>query len=226
MTGADYLESCPYKEECGDCICSPWGIHNPSRVSDERRILLVGFNAHDGGNPQHDVGTRGKYSEELKKMVRQEIEDNAMKSLSNLAPALAAFLSASPMAEVVDRINFCNLVLCADKRNPRSRPSETMAANCVKRLKSDGEHELIQRIKECRPTHILVMGDDARGLWDSAVEQPSRLMDALATHSPGVRVAFCYHPSQGWQSRGGGMSRDKYCELVAQELEAATPLLD
>lgn len=201
MKASEYRDTCPYCSNCDSNICSPWGFtHTESPDVNGKILMIVGLNANDfslnKGNPSRD-----EYSNYLKGLIRDEIKRNKYKCLSNLMQPIARYLygsgSTDSQLSALEHLNWCNLISCCPSQNrPQSKPTKEMIAYCKRRLKEDRNHELINRISLINPTHILVVGNDAKGIWEKIDCPGTELNNALNNITPRPTICFSKHPSQ------------------------------
>ena len=151
-TARKYLARCPYpyRAECGDVDCFPWGIVSDTHADlDGRRLLVVGLNANEEDKATaRQKETRRDYSEYVKDQIRGQVSREKVKCLSKLIKPVARFFwgdgSRESQLKALDRINWCNLVSCCPKEGTSaSKPSRAMKTNCIKRLVDDQDHELL-----------------------------------------------------------------------------------
>jgi hypothetical protein len=223
----NYLNDCPFHRQCEPVLCVPWGMASNRPREPELRLLMVGLNANEQlqNNYPH---TAGAYSEYVKNMMRKEVAGQCLKCLSNFMPPLAHLLYTSEdvscQRDAIEQLEWCNLISCCPnpltrgESSPSGRPTPTMRKNCLRRLSdkarefASNPHELVRRIAKVRPTHIVVLGCEAKNLWKRAVESPGPLrgvLDRLAGH---YKEIFTVHPSCRWP-------RDRYKRRVIEDFE-------
>ena len=233
----EYLSRCRHLKECGKVVCSPWGFVSSakSKVSN-KRLLVVGLNAHDSGDPDEvwQNTTRESYSKGLKDLMRAEITAGKSRCLSSIMQPIARFLlkSGTPESQIqaLNLIEWCNIVSCCPTPAPDAktvdalRPSNMMRNNCVERLKNGEEHELLDRLRTYQPTHILVAGKDTKVLWERASTLGTALSMAL-NENPRPIVAFSWHPIQYRYARAVYWDH-VYAQLSGASQTSITPRLN
>lgn len=232
-TANEYLSRCPHWKDCGEVIASPWGfVSKQALMIGPKKLLLVGLNDNRSkeGDLPPNLARRDDYSNYFKQLIKGEVNEGKPRYISNLMPPIARFLfgndSQDSQRQALEIIEFCNVISCCPKPSldgnvaPASKPSTKMVKNCGSRLKNkeDGVgHELLHRLSRLQPTHILVLGKDAKYLWEKASHPGSVLSETLSQNSRPI-VIFVPHPSQRDRSR---VSRDKYWDLVYTRLTEA-----
>lgn len=225
-TARDYLAGCPHKTDCGNVICSPWGFVSTPELREESKFLIVGLNdnrSKEGDLPE-ELQRRDTYSDYFKNVIKKEIEEERPQHISNLIPPIARFLlgndTKDSQEKALQRTELCNVISCCPRPTldgvvaPASNPSNIMKKNCGSRLQNDEEgagHELLHRLLRFKPTHVLVLGGDAKDLWKKA-DHPEKSLFATLNQISRPKVIFVNHPSQR------SLTREKYMDQVYQEI--------
>ena len=217
-----YLSKCPHQLECDKVLASPYGLVTDEPELNGKRVLIVGLNANDSQN--YLPKTREEYSKSLRESMQNEIRNENIKCLSKLIPPIALFLAGIDSTETrllaLKHLNWCNIISCCPEptsvkgKSEASKPTKAMRKNCLRRIIDGDGHELLHRISSLRPTHILVVGGDARDLWERAEKKGAgaSLFDVLNHIQPRPIIRFAYHPSQRT------ISHEKYKEQVLSRL--------
>ena len=201
MKASEYKTKCPYRDDCDSHISSPWGFtHAKSPDLNGKVLLIVGLNANESSLNLGDLNSK-EYSNYAKGLIRGEVKKVKYKCLSNLMQPIARFLNDNDSTEfqlsALEHLNWCNIISCCPPPNTRrSKPTRNMIACCKRRLKEDQSHELINRISTIKPTHILVVGNDAKAIWQDVDCPDSELRNALNNITPRPAIVFSKHPSQ------------------------------